>query len=81
MKYRLINGKPVLYSIGVDRDDDGGQPPMVDGVADNASVRHWKSTQRVAELKAIQAQNGPSSSIALPDGDWVLWPPIIEPLE
>jgi hypothetical protein len=81
MKYRLINGKPVLYSIGVDRDDDGGQPPMVDGVADNASVRYWKSTQRVAELKAIQAQNGPSSSIALPDGDWVLWPPIIEPLE
>ena len=27
VKYRVINGKPVVYSVGADRVDDGGKPP------------------------------------------------------
>lgn len=27
VKYRLIDGKPVVYSVGADRIDDGGRPP------------------------------------------------------
>jgi hypothetical protein len=27
VKYRLIDGKPVVYSVGADRIDDGGKPP------------------------------------------------------
>jgi hypothetical protein len=27
VKYKLQNGKPLIYSVGADRDDDGGRPP------------------------------------------------------
>lgn len=27
VKYRIVSGKPVIYSVGADRDDDGGKPP------------------------------------------------------
>ena len=27
VKYRLVNGKPLIYSVGADHDDDGGRPP------------------------------------------------------
>ncbi|MDP6600690.1 MAG: hypothetical protein QGH76_00180 [Phycisphaerales bacterium] len=33
----IRNGKPVLYSLGSDRDDDGGTPPTIGG----ASARAW----------------------------------------
>jgi hypothetical protein len=27
VKYKLANGRPLIYSVGADRDDDGGKPP------------------------------------------------------
>src|SRR5881394_1302582 len=27
VKFTLLNGKPLIYSVGADRDDDGGKPP------------------------------------------------------
>jgi hypothetical protein len=27
VKYKLLEGKPLIYSVGADRDDDGGRPP------------------------------------------------------
>lgn len=81
MKYQLIDGKPVLYSVGVDRDDDGGVPPTPNGLPNTDSAKQWKSPESVAAIKAMQAQNPGWSGIALADGDWVLWPPVVGPLE
>jgi hypothetical protein len=81
MRYSLIDGKPVLYSVGVDRDDDGGLPPMPNGIPNTESAKQWKTLEQVAAIKAMQSQNPRWSGIALADGDWVLWPPVIGPLE
>jgi len=27
VKYKLANGRPLIYSVGADSDDDGGKPP------------------------------------------------------
>jgi len=65
IKYRLVNGQPVLYSIGVDRDDDGGRVPE----RGNVHAQRWQPSSVIEELKA-------AGSPHLPDGDWVLWPPV-----
>jgi hypothetical protein len=41
LKYRLINGKPLVYSVGVDRVDDGGRPPMRDGRPVPSDAAQW----------------------------------------
>jgi len=65
IKYRLVDGQPVLYSIGVDRDDDGGHVPE----HGNWQAQKWQPPSVIEELKA-------AGSPELPDGDWVLWPPV-----
>jgi hypothetical protein len=41
LKYRLINGKPLVYSVGVDRVDDGGRVPVRNGKPDPDSAAKW----------------------------------------
>ena len=60
LRYRLIDGKPLLYSIGADRDDDGGRPPLDD-------------RGRVVPKLAARVVADPAKAV---DGDWVLWPPV-----
>ncbi len=60
LRYRLIDAKPLLYSIGADRDDDGGRPPIAD-------------RGRVVTKQAARVVNDPAKAV---DGDWVLWPPV-----
>ncbi len=73
IRYVLKNGKPVLYSIGVDRTDGGGVPPP--GTSGNLAAGEWMSAeraaQRVSELNA--AARGILNSVDI-RGDWVLWP-------
>lgn len=69
LQYRLREGLPVLYSVGIDRDDDGGTPPKWIGeMGGRWQVWNWKP---IGEVRAAQAAN----SELLPDGDWILWPP------
>lgn len=66
LNYRLRDGKPLLYSVGVDRvDDKGVPPPDKDG---NLMARRFRTP---AYVKALLA-NGPPN----PDfrGDWILYP-------
>ncbi|MEZ6192906.1 MAG: hypothetical protein R3C45_16660 [Phycisphaerales bacterium] len=60
--YVVTDDGPVVYSVGVDGDDDGGRPP-IDSKGDinnkNASPYHW-----TPDLRAEREY----------DGDWVLWP-------
>jgi hypothetical protein len=46
IRYRLVGGKPVVYSVGVDRNDDGGRPPEEDGVVLNARAAEWNPDRR-----------------------------------
>ena len=64
LRYRLVDGRPLLYSIGADRDDDGGRPPI-----DHRGRPTPKLAARAVEDPAKAA-----------DGDWVLWPPVLEPV-
>ncbi len=70
IKYRLIDERPVLYSIGVDRDDDGGRLPEArDPIQANILASNWRSPDEVEAAKS-----NPSAE-PIPDGDWILWPP------
>jgi hypothetical protein len=58
VRYRLVDGRPVVYSVGADRDDDSGRPAI--------APAGYSSTR-------IAAQWG-SSSVPPGDGDWRLYP-------
>ena len=51
LHYRLIDGKPVLYSVGADRDDDGGRMAMSHGKIDLWNACRW-------DVKAKDAMDG-----------------------
>ena len=61
VKYRLIDGKPVVYSVGADLVDDGGKAPdcsQLTGHFTNYSPAAWGLDPR-----------------EVPRGDWLLFPP------
>ena len=60
VRYRLVGGKPVVYSVGADRVDDGGRPAV--------AGRPPKSLSNAAAMWDV-------SSADAPRGDWVLYPP------
>lgn len=60
--YTLIDGKPLIYSVGTDRDDDGGRP-MLDSDGNPAAYAYGRT------LKELQDED-PTEI----DGDWVLYP-------
>lgn len=63
LKYALVNGRPLLYSVGTNRADDGGTPARsADGRVDSSSSQRWiDNPQRAKEVGR---------------GDWIFWPPI-----
>jgi hypothetical protein len=63
LRYVVRDGKPVIYSIGSDRDDDGGRPSAD---PDAAMVISFGPTSPTVQQQ-VQADN---------DGDWILWPTI-----
>jgi hypothetical protein len=58
LHYKIVDGRPVVYSVGVDGDDDGGKIPRGGNGAELAS--------------AIQFRLEPQTD-ATHDGDWVIW--------
>jgi hypothetical protein len=41
LKYRLVNGNPLVYSVGADRIDDGGRMPISNGRPDPTAAARW----------------------------------------
>jgi hypothetical protein len=39
VRFKLVNGKPLIYSVGADRDDDGGKPAQ--GKNSSAKAAQW----------------------------------------
>lgn len=58
VRYRIADGKPLIYSLGADRDNDGGRA----------------ATRGSAEAEAVRAALWQVPSNQLPDGDWILFP-------
>jgi hypothetical protein len=57
--YRVVDGRPLLYSVGADGMDDGGEA--------------IKDPLAIFRLASPGAETYPAGSI--PPGDWILWPP------
>lgn len=68
--YAVTDGQPRLWSVGADRDDDGGTAPS--GSRDE-SGRWLPKAQSLAKLA------DPDTAPNL-DGDWLLWPIPYEPI-
>lgn len=68
LRYRLQDGRPLLYSVGCDGDDDNGRPtPKPSDAA------------RFAQVPTGPADHPPSLGRAAPaeiDGDWIFYPPM-----
>ena len=88
VRYRLVGGKPLVYSLGADRDDDGGvvAPP-------GAPVRYaeynaeWflppaegTSGERTDAPPGGVSASRPSPTAKVRDGDWILYPQPLPPV-
>jgi hypothetical protein len=60
LRYTIRDGKPLLYSIGVDRKDDGGHPT---NPAESAAG-------------SFEPRTPDKTPSATSSGDWILWPPL-----
>src|SRR5437588_20210 len=47
VKYRIVEGRPIVYSVGVDRDDDGGKMPTNRGEVERYYAAEWNSSSKV----------------------------------
>ncbi len=70
IKYKLVSGKPLLYSVGADRKDDGGRLPEGSdhGKANRQAYEWWPANDVEVGLREKK----------IGDGDWILWPPVEE---
>lgn len=77
LNYRLKDGKPIIYSVGIDLIDGGGAPLALPSqvfrnlrIADGRRrrVSDWLHPDELARV--IKENPG-----AIPDGDWILYPP------
>ncbi|MEZ6233576.1 MAG: hypothetical protein R3B68_05260 [Phycisphaerales bacterium] len=72
--YALVDGHPVIYSRGVDRDDDGGRGPEarspIDARFGHERVDRWQPEAAVRQYIASDSERARRL-----DGDWILWPP------
>ncbi|VAX41655.1 hypothetical protein MNBD_PLANCTO03-617 [hydrothermal vent metagenome] len=67
LRYALIDGEPRLWSVGADRNDDGGIAPT----GNRTDEHRWMPKDQTL----LNEQADPDRY----DGDWLLWPIIYEP--
>lgn len=79
LNYRRVGGQPLLYSVGVDRDDDGGRlvaanagPGLKLPTNRNKAARHWLAPAEIQRLRGTEQGRRY-------DGDWILWPRVTDP--
>lgn len=67
--YALIDGLPRLWSVGADRNDDGGIAP----VGDRTDENRWVPKAEARQNEQIDPERY--------DGDWILWPIVYAPIK
>lgn len=72
IRYRVVDGKPLIYSIGMDRMDNDGRPAMKDGKP--VETQTWLDPQSAAQLVAQGFTTTRFEDPKQYDGDVVLWP-------
>ncbi len=77
LRYRLVDGQPLLYSVGADRDDDGGRLPELPKLGLDAPRRRWQCNRAAMQWQPLPDPNQPTPA-GCPDGDWLLWPPVLD---
>jgi hypothetical protein len=78
LRYRLEKNGPVIYSVGVDRNDDGGRIAVKDeasGETQPGEAREWLPPHELASKRREEGGEG------IADGDWVIFPMPLEKLE
>jgi hypothetical protein len=63
VRFRIVDSRPLVYSVGADRKDDGGRPAL---------VRKSHEDRYLAESQIAAVWD--STPDSTPDGDWVLYP-------
>jgi len=63
VRLRILDSRPLVYSVGADRKDDGGRP---------ARAKNSQTSRYLAESQIAAVWDAKPDSI--PDGDWVLYP-------
>jgi hypothetical protein len=71
LRYRVIDGRPVVYSVGANRIDHGGLVPRTSAGEPDSAIMRWVQPDRI---EAPMADERPGRR--LPEGDWILWPPM-----
>ena len=64
MRFKIVDDRPLIYSVGNDRDDDGGK----DLVAKRGMPMPAQTLSRARFIPA------PKATEKTPDGDWIVWP-------
>ena len=85
LRYRVTeDGHPVLYSIGIDYDDDGGTPPAETRRSKDYRVDEWQPKEVImARVSETEAARDPATGEipnetrltlrGVPDGDWIIF--------
>jgi hypothetical protein len=77
IKYRIVDGRPLLYSVGVDRKDDGGRLPNPRTLKPDAPHRKLQANWGAAQWQPPPPAGQPARErFPYADGDWILWPPV-----
>lgn len=73
--YRLVEGQPVVYSLGVDGDDDLGQLPanMNEAFRERLGSDYRRSYYVAPPLREPERSERLAENASANDGDWVLW--------
>jgi len=68
INYRVLDDGPIAYSVGVNRDDDGGTIP------DDLDLIRWYGRQSHPVMTWLTDEQYEQQHDSLPNGDWVIWP-------
>ena len=60
LHYKIVDDRPLVYSVGADGDDDSGRVPLYD---------EGKPDGELASPKSLKSM----PKVSPPDGDWVIW--------
>jgi hypothetical protein len=82
LRFTVKDGAPIVYSVGSDREDDGGVLPPLGTSNSNSSrlfyAQQWLPPAQAKERRERTTTLGDGRVINEWDGDWILWPPLPE---